>query len=193
MTTKDQKKQQKKNARAKENRGKLLAKREAANIPVREERLFYRKCKRVNQLKNSLGKLNVWDNETLLSMSEKTLAQLEHNAKVLRALEDEYQQENAKKEALNEELESEGFYTLQEKLNSLQGKMVDHFTKSVVEAGIKPSEPEEEESDNFAAVNAKLDTLSGSGGMGGRREVSDVEVIKAPVFEEANQNFCSDT
>lgn len=165
MTSKEQKKQQKKLARAKEVRKKLLVRREAAAAPVREETVLRRKMKRVHRLKNDMGRLNVWSDEALVNMTDKTLTQLERNAKILRALEDEYQEEHAKKENLNKELESEGYYTLEEKLNNLHGKLVHQFGKAVTEAGFP-------EAANFEKVEA-------TGGLGGQREVSDVEVIRA--------------
>ena len=48
--------------------------------------------------------------------------QLEHNAEVLKALEDQYLQEQAVKEGLNAELESEGHKSLEEKVKALGEK-----------------------------------------------------------------------
>jgi Na+/phosphate symporter len=72
-----------------------------------------------------MGALNVWADDVLLKMNEKTLVQLEKNAKILKALENEYKEERDKKIKINEELEADGFLTLEEKLNHLHNKLVD--------------------------------------------------------------------
>lgn len=178
MTTKEQKKQQKKNARDKDNRKKLLAKREAIAAPLREERDQFRKLKRVGKMKKDMGKFNVWPDEVLMSMSNDTLSQLEKNAKILRALEEEYQQEYLKKENLNKELEVEGYHTLEEKLNSLHNRMVDHFAKSMVEAGLPGNEELTDEAKN---LNERLENMRESLAPIEVSDTSEVEVIKAPV------------
>lgn len=71
-----------------------------------------------------MGKLNVWADDILLQMNEQTLSQLEKNAKILKALEEEYATEHGRKAELNQQLEAEGFKTLEEKLNHLHDKLV---------------------------------------------------------------------
>lgn len=161
MTTREQKKQQKKLAREKEIRKALLAKREALAIPVREENALRKKAKRITKLKRQMGPLNKWSDETLINLSEQTLSQLEMNVKILKALEDEYQQEQEKKANLNKELEEEGYTTLEEKLNSLHHRIATQFEKSIIDVGVP------------ADLSVEIPAS----------EVSDVEVIKAEVSE----------
>lgn len=45
---------------------------------------------------------------------------LQHNMEILKALEDEYERDMAKKQEINERLEAEGHLTLKDKMNALE-------------------------------------------------------------------------
>lgn len=61
--------------------------------------------------------------------NEKILSKLEKNAEILKALEDEYLEEMNRKKIINEKLESEGHYTLKDKLNALDKHAQDFMTE----------------------------------------------------------------
>lgn len=152
----EKKKFQKKKEREKRVRKQILKQREALRAPEREEREFQKKLKRIEKLKKDMGKMNVWADEVFLNMNDKSLSQLERNAQILKALEQEYQKEKDRKKALNEELEGQGFLTLDQKLQHLHDKLVDQAKEMYKSGGLEAKEAKPQ------------------------REVSDVEVIKAP-------------
>lgn len=156
--SKEQKKFQKKKDRERRVRRQVLLEREAIRAPEREERKFQKKLKRVERLKKDMGRLNVWADELFLKMDDKTLSQLEHNAKILKALEEEYRDEHDRKVALNEELEAKGVHTLEEKLEHLHGRIVEQ-AKELYKSGGLEAEVVEEASK--------------------RADVAEVEVVRA--------------
>jgi len=163
----DRKKFQKKKDRERRVRKQILAQREAIRAPEREERQFQKKLKRIEKLKKDMGKMNVWADEVFLNMSDDSLSQLERNALILKALEQEYQKEKDKKKQLNDELEEQGLLTLDQKLQHLHDKLV-HQAKEMYESGgleatEAPAEPPR--SDLKPAHN---------------RNVADIEVVRAP-------------
>ena len=62
-------------------------------------------------------------------------AQLEHNLEVLKALEEQYIAEEKQREELNEQLEEEGYSTLEEKLDAL-GQKAEAISKKEGTEGI---------------------------------------------------------
>ena len=185
--SKQQKKLQKKKAREIESKKKVVTRREELRSQVREDLLKFRKFKRLEKLKKEMGELNVWADDVLFNMSDKTITQLEHNVKILAALEQEYQTERSKKEALNEELEKDGHFTLEDKMATLHGRMLAEAQKMYNEAGHLP----EEMTANFAPRQDQ--PTAGIGGQAAELEIiksprplveaAEVEVIKAPVHE----------
>jgi len=67
---------------------------------------------------------------------QKNLKKIERNMEVLKALEEEYVREKEQKKQLNEQLESEGHVTLQEKLNALENKARSGMTPEEAETGM---------------------------------------------------------
>ena len=120
MVSKAQKKLQKQRAREKETKKKIREKREKMREPARKEREDRRRDKRIKKLQNEMAGLQTREEETLKNMPDKTLSQLEHNAKILRALETEHEAELAKKRELHEGLEEQGHVTLEEKMNAIR-------------------------------------------------------------------------
>ncbi len=164
MATKEQKKQQKKKTREKEVYKKVLLDRGKKQAKASEENALFKKTKRIEKLKKEMGEVNAWSDEALLNMDDKTLSQLEHNAKILKALEDEYEETNSERQKLNDSLESDGFLTLDEKLGSLHNKMVEQATAMYQAGGLPDFQDPSEESSSTV-------------------EVAEVGVIKAPVAE----------
>lgn len=120
MVSKAQKKMQKKKAKEKETRKKILAKRAVSRAKTKEEREDHRKDKRVKKFQREMAGMNIWEDEVLKKMPDKTFDQLEHNANILKALEEEHEKEMDEKRSLNEGLESNGHITLNDKLQVLQ-------------------------------------------------------------------------
>jgi hypothetical protein len=171
-----QQKLKKKKDREKRVRKKILLQREALRAPAREERKFQKKLDRIGKLKKELGDLNVWADEVFLNMSDKNLSQLERNAQILKALEEEYKKEHDKKSALNKELEEAGLLTLEDKLSHLHNKLVDQAKKLYEEGGLEATEAKEPEtSDELNELLAQLDKP--------KKDVAEVEVLRAPTVE----------
>jgi hypothetical protein len=154
MASKAQKKMNKQKAREKESKKKVLLRREHLRAKVREEREEKRQDKRIKKLQEDMGELDIWADDVYKNVSEDSLRQLEHNAKLLKALEEESEKESAEKEVCNEDLEKKGHKTLNEKLQHLVGG------------------PDQFEMRSGILIAPKQ-----------ARDVSDVEVIKAPKKE----------
>lgn len=117
MASKEQRKLQKRKAREKDNRQQLLLRRQKATVVAREEREDIRRARRIAKLQRDLEKFDqVMDMTELAIASDNTLSQLEKNIEILKALEDEHNREVQKRQELNEQLEQEGCYTLEDKL-----------------------------------------------------------------------------
>lgn len=119
MVSKAQKKIQKKKAKEKDTRKKILMKRAISRAKTKEEREEHRRDKRVKKFQREMAGITIWEDEVLKKMPDKTFDQLEHNAKILRALEEEHEKDMDEKRNLNEGLESDGHLTLNDKLQSL--------------------------------------------------------------------------
>jgi hypothetical protein len=124
MATREQKKMQKKKKKEKENRKKILAEREKRRAVVRKEREERRREKRIDRLQKEMMDFEYLPTETLEDMDDATLSQLERNAQILKALEVEYTKEIDRKKELNESLEDEGHFTLEDKMNALAQKNI---------------------------------------------------------------------
>lgn len=123
MTT-DRKKLQKKKAREKQVQDKLRAKREATRGVAREEREELRAQRKFRKEQRQLEALEERMGEFYDKLPPETRAQLERNIEILKALEEEYDAEMAKKQQLNEELEAAGCVTPEEKMKFLHEKAV---------------------------------------------------------------------
>lgn len=154
MVSKAQKKMNKQKAREKASKKKVLVKREHLRAKVREERQENRRDKRIKKLQKDMGDLDIWADDVYKNVSEDSLKQLEHNAKILKVLEEESEKESAEKEVRNEDLEKKGHKTLNEKLQHFVGGPDQFETRSGILMAPKQA-----------------------------RDVSDVEVIKAPKKE----------
>lgn len=130
MASKEQRKFQKKKERGRRVRKQILAEREGR---MAEGRL-YKKVARIAALKKEMGSANMWTDEVFLGMDDQTLARLERNAKILKALEEEHLKETEQKRSLNERLEDEGHWTLEDKMRHLHERLAAEQQKLYGEA-----------------------------------------------------------
>ena len=117
---KDKKIDKKKKDRAKKNREMFLAKRKKMRAEKRKEWEIEKRIKAAEPKKVPFR--HPLTPEKQAEEDAKIKAKLEHNLKVLQALEEEYEAEKAKREELNKELEDEGNITLEEKLKAINEK-----------------------------------------------------------------------
>lgn len=152
----------KKKEREKEAKKKVLLKRVAMRSPQVEENKQKKKMKRVSKLQKEMGKLNMWADEVLCRMSNDTLTQLEKNAKILKALEAEYEKEKSKKRNLNQNLEQKGLSTLKEKLDYLHNELV-----------------EQQKSAGYEVLKDEIELYKAAN----KKEIAEVTICKAPDFQ----------
>ena len=120
-TRKEQRKLQKRKAREKDAKKSVLAKRTEIRAKRKEEREEEKQERRIDKLQRDLHQMDQhFEKAALQAASNDTLAQLEKNVQILRALEEEYEKEAEAKKAINEDLESKGYVTLDEKMQALQ-------------------------------------------------------------------------
>lgn len=121
MVSKEQRKLQKRKKREKETYKQVLANRMTLRAKAKEEREEILKEKRIDKLQRDLDRMDQHFPKEMLSVApEDTLAQLERNVEILRALEAEHAKEIETKQKINEDLESKGYLTLEEKMEALQ-------------------------------------------------------------------------
>lgn len=123
MTTERQKIQKKK-ARQKVVQTKLRNRREIVRSIEKEKRDEIRAQKKFKKDQLVMEKLEEKMEEIYSKLPPETRAQLERNVEILKALEEEYDQEISKKQALNEELEIQGSITPEDKMKALHEKAV---------------------------------------------------------------------
>lgn len=128
MTSKEQRKLKKKKTKERDAKKRVAARREALRTPLREEKAEARRQKRQDKFMKDVDALDnsfqFFSEEQLANLDEATLTQLEKNCKVLRGLESEFEKEVESKLQLNEELEDEGHFSLQEKLKAMSEKTI---------------------------------------------------------------------
>ena len=119
MTSKEQRKLQKRKEREKKNRKATLKRREVLRADAREKREEMRREKRIRKLQRELEHFDqVMTDRELAEASDTTLSQIEKNILILKALEAEHDREMKAKSQLNEKLEDEGYYTLEDKMGA---------------------------------------------------------------------------
>lgn len=128
-TKKERQKEKKKKNREKRVEEKIVKRREA----LRQERKVMGVQKIQEEEAQSLihGKLKPIVNnyerteETKANKGKNAMSQLENNLKILQALEEEYDRENAMRANINQTLESEGHLTMAEKMEALHQKALE--------------------------------------------------------------------
>ena len=153
----------KKKEREKQAKKKVLIRRNAMRSIQNEENQYNKKLKRVEKLQKDMGDLSEWADDVLMRMNNNTLIQLEKNAKILKALEAEYEKQRSKKEKLNNDLEDKGLLTLQEKLGHLHNELV--------------------EQQKAAGIEVLADELLLAQDNSVPKDVAEVTICKAPDFE----------
>lgn len=118
---------------------------------------------RINKIVRKMGEYGQHVNPAdVKEKSEETINQLERNIQILAALEDEHRKEQEQREKINEELEAEGHFTLEEKMAAARRRTLLEQTMNT---------PRDEYLDIVVCPPRP-------------REVADVSVIKAtPVAE----------
>lgn len=135
MSTKKQKERKKKN-REKIARFRVLKRREnlrkerkqALQDHIKQkiaEDEIYGKLQPYSKLKSNLNPVSDLTEEEKQKKINDTQAKIEHNLKILEALEQEYDQEQEQKKKINEDLEKEGFLTIKEKMDALHDKALE--------------------------------------------------------------------
>lgn len=143
MSKPSPKRLKKKKIREKEAKKKVLNRRMAKRSIEIEENKERKKLKRVEKLQKEMGDLSQWADDVLVNLNNSTLCQLEKNAKILKALENEYIKEVEKKNLLNKDLENKGMLTLSDKLNYLHNNLVDQQKAAGID-GLVENEIEED-------------------------------------------------
>lgn len=118
MSKPSQKKFAKKKKRRKETEKELSARRVQIRKEAKEDR-YREKLERDTEPKLVPFRKDPEKLEPRPQTQEEILAQIEHNMKILEALEEDYKESVMQREAANEALEEEGFKTIEEKMNFL--------------------------------------------------------------------------
>jgi hypothetical protein len=93
-------------------RSKLTVERQLAKKELLEKKSFKKQQKEQERLEEHTEQL-------FQKLPEKTRERIEHNIKILKALEEEHDKEVAARRAVNKDLEDQGFQTFKEKLDAL--------------------------------------------------------------------------
>ena len=121
MTTKRQQ-ERKKKAREAKAKARVESRRHKLSIATKE----HRKGEKLNRKFREKIAPHIKDPEKKKRMEElenqKSLQRLEKNMQILKALEEEYEQNREQKKIINEQLESEGHLTLKDKVQALEAK-----------------------------------------------------------------------
>lgn len=121
MVSKEQRKLQKRKKREKEARKSVLVRRGQLRAKKKEEREELLQQKRIDKLQRELDRMDQHFPREMLELApEDTIAQLEKNVEILKALEAEHHKELDAKQQINNDLESKGYITLEEKMQALQ-------------------------------------------------------------------------
>ena len=128
-------KEKKKKQREQKSKSRVLAKRKILRQQLSEEK----KKSRLDKKFRSKIKPIIKDPEKRKIMeniiNEKILSKLEKNAEILRQLEQSYLNEIEHKKALNQQLESEGHSTIEQKLSALENKIKEKMNDEEIESG----------------------------------------------------------
>lgn len=133
MTSKKQK-EKKKKEREKIAKSRILRRREALRKERKELNMEQQQEKQAEQsaygkpqpfIKNDSSDLNNILQENKDASKEGLKEKLEHNLKILEALEQEYEAETSQRKEINQKLENEGFMTMKEKMDALHRKALE--------------------------------------------------------------------
>ena len=115
----------------KKSKEKIIKLREISRSKTREEKKKYLEEKKN---KKEARKLERHLNTTLENLPEETLEKINRNLEILKALEEDYIQEELKRKEIHEELEKEGYVTLEDKVKRLQEVLSEKMETAVQKA-----------------------------------------------------------
>lgn len=117
-----------------EGKKKALQRRLANIVTKAEENREKKRMARLEKLQTELLSMDQFvDAEKMLTLGDKAISQLEKNVVILKGLEEEFEQEQKKRDLLNEELEESGHITLEQKLKAVQENTI---TQQKIEAQV---------------------------------------------------------
>jgi len=116
---------EKRKKREKEGEKKALNRRLANVAKKAEENRERKREQRLIKLHKELLSMDQHvDPEKLVALDDKAISQLERNVVILKGLEKEFEDEQKKRESLNDELEESGHVTLEQKLKAIQDNTI---------------------------------------------------------------------
>jgi hypothetical protein len=125
MASKQQKQMQKKKEREKAGKAKVIKLRNIKRAKEKEEHDEWKKDKAIKRLKRDMAGLDIWADAVYKKMPMSVIEQLRHNAKILQALEDEYEENAKEKEKLRKEFEEKGITSLEDMMEHLHMNIAD--------------------------------------------------------------------
>jgi hypothetical protein len=134
MATKRQQERKKKNKERKA-KARVEARRHKLNSARREELQASKLERKFRERPNPIVKDPEAKKRAEEAASASRLKKLENNARILKALEEEYERDNERKKAINEQLEAEGHHTLKEKVEALEQKAMSSMDETEAETG----------------------------------------------------------
>ncbi len=103
---------------------KLDKRREAVKTASKEQLLEFREQRRFKKEHKEYQRLEKQMDELYAKLPQSTRDQLERNIEILKALEEEHKKETQEKQELNQQLESEGHFAPEDKMQALHERAV---------------------------------------------------------------------
>lgn len=117
--SKEKQLKKKKKERERKNKQEVLRRREVIRKDQKEVNDKRKKQRETKKLLKEKEKLEVMNEQAMQNMPPDIRKKIEHNIKILRALEEEHAKEMKAKETINKGLEEKGYFTLEQKLSAL--------------------------------------------------------------------------
>ena len=120
MVSQQRRKEKKKKAREEKGKAKVLRQRAVTRKAAKLEKM----AQRIEN--NATPKITPYKkDQDEAYQAQKSRENLEHNVAILRALEEQYKEEMSHKQNLNDDLEAEGYSSLEEKMNALHKQAIE--------------------------------------------------------------------
>lgn len=130
-TRKEKQKQRKEKKKNAEKKRKILANRASIRSEAKTKREEARRDRQIRRIQKSMKNIEYYAPEFLETLPQKTLDQIEKNAEILRAIEDEYEAERQSRAQLNEILEGEGAVTMDDKMNLIAQRAMEQGEENI--------------------------------------------------------------
>lgn len=144
--SKQQKQMKKRKEREQKSKDKVLKIREKIRAEAKEKADEIRLEKRIRKLKKTMDEYEFYNENFYRQLPPNVLGQLEHNARILKALEDEYTVAEIERRERAEEMEKLGLVTLEDKMDALQQYAKREVSDvEVIKAPVEPTEGESDE------------------------------------------------